>query len=98
MRGLIAVPAYAMEAELDMGNSAKHGGQERRITSEIKSGFEALPRQLAAQVAPQMNALLDEDLRIILQYYRSDTLVHPVDLYIRVENPLCGSRLSYAPW
>ena len=44
-----------------MGNSAKHGGQERRITSEMKSGFEALPRQLAAQVAPQMNALLDED-------------------------------------
>ena len=42
-------------------HSAKHGGQERRITSEIKSGFEALPRQLAAQVAPQMNALLDED-------------------------------------
>ena len=71
-----------------MGNSAKHGGQERRITSEIKSGFEALPRQLAAQVAPQMNALLDEDIRYVGAPSRP---LHPSrESVVRVQTVLCA--------
>eukprot|EP00966_Prymnesium_polylepis_P089230 2065786-Prymnesium_polylepis.1 len=56
-------------AEVEMGDLAKHGGMERRMTGEIRAGFTSLPGQVAGQMQPQFDQqarALDDEVELSL--------------------------------